>query len=192
MHALKVAGDGFMDSPVSLSPRAVIRKDADMLDQGRLLRVVFVLMAALTVGAMVLLALEGKPIKPTAFSLAGEPQLNPVHTALATQAGIKPGRWHCFEVLYERHDSPAVAMSYHFVIGNGENKQDGQIYSTHHWDKQLACSNTPDAEHTIRICLISKSAEPGSTPRQKRRLNALVKYLVEQCQIEPKINRKDQ
>jgi hypothetical protein len=83
-------------------------------------------------------------------------------------------------------------MSYHFVIDNGENKQDGQIYSTHRWDKQLACLNTLDAEHTIRICLISKSAEPGSTPRQKRRLNELVKYLVEQCQIEPKINREDQ
>ena len=186
------------DKPLLLPIRAAICREAEMVSQGRMVRVMVLLMAAMTAGALVLLALEGKPIKPMAFSLSSQTRLRSAHVALATKAAIEPGRWEDqIEVSYACNNGalssqvgPALSMNYHFVISDGSVGQDGQIFATTRWTKQLGCpvpGDSPQANHTIRICLICDGAPADPSPRQRQQLETLVCSLGKHCQTEPKI-----
>ena len=166
-----------------------------MTHQGRLTTVMFALMTAMTVGSIVLLSLEGKPIKPMAFSLASERQspLSPVHFVLGTEAGLDIARWQKIEITYRANDgqlsseqglSGSLALTYHFVISDGKGGQDGQIFASHRWTKQLPClslSGLSDDEHTIAICLIGDPDNPQCSPTQARQLEMLANNLMRHC-----------
>jgi len=171
-------------------------REVEMVNQGRLTKVMLLLVVAMTAGALVLLALEGKPIKPMPFSLSSQIQLNNIHSTLGTEAGIELGRWNRIEVSYlpeksnlfsENRLSNQISNDYHFVISNGSLGKDGQIFATHRWLKQLSCNNLA-SDRTIKICLITDAATPRkSTLQQTSQLEDLAKSLVLSCQIEPKI-----
>ena len=170
--------------------------EVSMVNQGRLVKVMFMLMAAMTTGALVLLALEGKPIKPMPFSLSSQTQLRSTHYALGTQAGIELGRWQRVKVCYQsslaqfttQSNGPTgtLATDYHFVISNGTASQDGRIYATSRWTKQLACLGTDGTDlsmRTIRICLISDTDPPSCSAQQYKQLNELADGLIKHCRI---------
>ncbi len=169
-----------------------------MVNQGRLVRVMLVLMASMTAGALTLLALEGKPIRPMAFSLTSETRLNPVHKVLGLSEAIAPGRWNKVEISYEPNNGQLtdqlgltglLARNYHFVISDGSGGADGQIFASPQWIKQQQCN--PDSgiseKHTIRICLIGDPNVQKSTPNQARQLEALVSSLIRYCHMEPNV-----
>ncbi len=168
-----------------------------MVNQGRLTKVMLMLVVAMTTGALVLLALEGKPIKPMPFSLSSQIQLNNIHSTLGTEAGIELGRWNRIEVSYTSEQSALSLLQsinnkqsqgYHFVISNGSVGKDGQIFATPRWLKQLPCNNGKASDRTIKICLVTDSAASRkSTIQQASQLEDLAKSLVLSCQIEPKI-----
>jgi hypothetical protein len=181
----------------------MILRDVAMVSHGRLARVMLSLVAAMTAGALVLLALEGKPIKPMAFSLSSQTQLTSIPSALGTEAGVELRRWRRIEVSYHPSHTPLsaryglagdLATNYHFVIGNGLAGGDGQIFASTAWTKQRLCrvnANSTEGRGTIRITLIGDGPSPRSTPRQARQLESLVSSLVRTCQIEPKITWKN-
>lgn len=157
-----------------------------------------ILMLAMTAGALVLLTLEGKPIRPMDFSLSREAQLTSIHAALSTEAGIEPDRWKRIKVVYQPNKgrlSPRYGLTgdlvrkFHFVIANGESARDGQIFPSNRWTRQLTCLPrfSPDDASTINICLLAGPDRTEATPRQARHLNALISCLVKHCQIDPKI-----
>ena len=169
-----------------------------MTDQGRLTKVMFALMTAMTIGSIVLLTLEGKPIKPMAFSLASEVQspLNSVQTVLGTDVGLDMARWQQIEITYRANNGQltddqltgSLALSYHFVISDGSaGIQDGKIFASHRWTKQLPCLNrttVSDTSKTIRICLIGDPEYPQCTPNQARQLELLASSLIRHCQCD--------
>ena len=173
-------------------------RDVGVGDQGRLLKVLAVLVATMTGGALVLLTLEGRPVKPMAFSLSSQVQLRSIHSVLGTQPGVELAPWQRIEIetrgdqgeLSQRHGlSTKLALAYHFVIANGSAGKDGEIYASHRWTKQLACylTGVPGEANTIRICLIVDPEQSGTTGRQARQLEDLVSTLVRYCQIEPAV-----
>ena len=167
-----------------------------MVGQGRLAKVMFSLMAAMTLGALVLLGLEGKPIRPMAFSLASQVRLSEVDTSLGTEGAIEPGRWRRIEISYRPSNgqvsseyglSGALAVGQHFVISNGNGAEDGQIFASHQWVKQRGCMSSdggPPANRMIKICLIRDPGQPASTARQARRLEKLVESLSKHCRTQ--------
>ena len=168
-----------------------------MADQGRLVRVIFLLMAAMTAGALVLLALEGKPIKPMSYSLSGQARYSTVHKVLGAESGIESDRWQRVEVFHRSNNAPdgrlsalgpvgSFAMEYHFVISNGGVGRDGQIYASPRWIRQENCLAWPDnpaPNGVIRICLIAQPEEPSGTPSQRSQLQSLVASLKRHCQM---------
>jgi hypothetical protein len=174
-----------------------------MVNQGRLAKVMITLMAAMTFGAVILLALGGKPIKPMAFSLSSQTQLSPAHSALGTEVVIPPDQWRFIEICYRPNNgrlssqyglTGALAIKYHFVIADGQNSQDGQIYASQRWTRQLpslATSTATDPNQTIRICIIGNPDNPRSTPRQANQLESLVSSLLKHCRTKPRINWED-
>ena len=159
------------------------------------MKVLLCLVASMTTGTFILLSFEGRPIKPMEFSLSSEIQapLKPVHQALGTEQGIALGRWKRIEISYQQdngfpvdgeHLSGPLALEYHFVISNGPDANDGTIIATPRWTHQLACIDTINpslAQETIRICLIGDPLLRERTPKQERRLEALVSSLIRHC-----------
>lgn len=173
-----------------------------MENQGRLIKVIFLLMITMTVGALLLLALEGKPIKPmSSYNLFSQTKLSSVYNALGTEAGIEPGLWQNFEIRFEDNNGRLTAQSgptrgllndYHFVISDGSDDRDGHIYATSLWANQMAVS--PDRlndSRTIQICLIRPQGYADksiSTSKQARQLETLLTSLIKHCQMsDPKI-----
>jgi len=174
-------------------------KDVRVSDQGRLTKVMLLLIMAMTVGALVLLGLEGKPIKPMPFSLATQGQLTSINTAMGTDVGIEPGRWQRLEVSYrtplaqmnlEDGLTGEYATAYHFIISDENSGRDGQIYASDRWTKQLSClhpTQGPYNRQTIRICLLCRdSGHRTGSDLQAQQLQKLVSNLVKNCQIAAK------
>ncbi len=172
-------------------------KEVLMADQGRLIRVIFLLMAAMTMGALTLLALEGKPIKPMAYSLSGQIGSPAIHKVLGAEVGIESDRWQKVEIFRRSNNGPngrlsslgpvgSFAMEYHFVISGGEIGYDGQIYASPRWSRQENCltsENTSDLNGVVRICLIAKPGQSNGTSSQHCQLKLLVASLKRHCQM---------
>ncbi len=192
-------GINLSDTPVVIGYRHWDR-DVMVSNQGRLTKVMLLLIMAMTIGALILLGLEGKPIKPMPFSLATQRQLTSVNTAMGTDVGIEPGRWQQVEVSYrtlqqqmnlENGLTGQWATAFHFIISNQNTGPDGQIYASDRWTKQLSCLHPTHGAYdsqTIRICLICPdSGQRTGSDLQALQLQKLVTELVKTCQIEAKI-----
>ena len=192
-------GTNLPNTPVVIGYRHWNR-DVRVSDQGRLTKVMLLLILAMTAGALVLLGLEGKPIKPMPFSLATQRQLTSVNTAMGTDVGIEPGRWQRVEVSYrtppvqmklEEGLTGEFAAAYHFIISDKNTGTDGQIYASDRWTKQLSCLHPTQGAYdnqTIRICLICRdSGRRSSSDLQAQQLQKLVSKLVKSCQIGAKV-----
>ena len=182
--------------PVATVAGHDLRRDAGMVNQGRLTKVIIVLVVSMTVGALVLLTLEGKPIKPMAFSLSSQTQLPSVHQVLGTTAGIDVSRWRRIEISYVSSEgvpslsegrAGVLSVRYHFIIGNGRVGRDGEVYASHRWIKQFPClddSADGDGRDAIRICIIADTRANRMTPRQASQLEMLVSSLNRNCRTE--------
>ena len=169
-----------------------------MLDQGRLAKVMFALLAAMTGGAFLLLAFEGKPIKPMAFSLSSQTQLTTVYDAIDTQTTLNNGRWNRIEVccrpnhgqLTDRHGLTGdLALKFHFVIADADAaEEDGAVVTSSRWTRQISTIDCqPEKSRTIRICLIGNPANPLRTSAQARSLDQLLNSLVRHCDIKSRV-----
>jgi hypothetical protein len=175
------------------------KKEVIMHHQGRLSKVMLALVVAMTCGALILLALEGKPIQPMPFSLSSQGQLTDIEAALDTDIPIQPGRWRRIDVSYravpgillQNGLAGELALRYHFVIPNDEDPTNSCLCSSPRWTKQMPCIPPPNGlleEQTIKICLLTGNpGQPASTSNQVRQLQILVDYLIKDCHIEPNL-----
>ena len=108
----------------------------------------------MTIGAIVLLALDSHPLPAGAFSLASYQRLNDIEEMIQARSMLSPDRWNCIEVYYSRTAggnlaqlaslsglSSAEDVNFHFVIYNGRGGNDGQIQSTERWLQQYSCTS---------------------------------------------------
>jgi hypothetical protein len=76
----------------------------------------------------------------------------------------------------------------HFVIGNGNGCQDGEILMSPRWNNQQPASASPGIQHIepncISICLVGDFDHSMPTPTQLRRLTQLVTTLQSQFRID--------
>jgi hypothetical protein len=113
----------------------------------------------------------------------------------ATQVGAEPSRW---KAIYIHHSKTpggnAASVSQvdgacgdHFVIGNGQNAQDGQIQFTNRWDLQQPADPAPGVARVdpacITICLAGDFDNATPTATQLKRLGQLVQTLQERHRI---------
>ncbi|WP_169972904.1 peptidoglycan recognition protein family protein [Tautonia rosea] len=79
--------------------------------------------------------------------------------------------------------------SYHFIIGNGTESQDGMIEVTRRWSDQKPGAHCRDAKHPsvneygIGICLVGDLDATRPTPKQIEAARTLVAYLQERYAI---------
>ena len=178
----------------------------------RTTKVLLSLVISMTVGAIVLMALDNHSLSAGPFSLSSYTNLNSVEEAASNRKNLSSGdEWDTIEVYYSQtvaRDTTDMAKltkllngnnaDFHFFVCNGLGGSDGLIQPTEKWHKQTPClvnSAWFKDSMTIRICVIADSKKSPPTDCQIRRTNALVetlsrKYDVAQHQISYPTNWK--
>jgi len=172
-----------------------------MTNQPRLAKVLASLIASMTIGALVLLALEDRPIPAGAFSLASYSHLDSIEQIITNQTDCNKSRWNRIEIFYSKTAGGNIKqlaalkglageddVNFHFVVCNGKGGRDGQIQASKRWHRQwsaLPGKSWYGSSHTIRICLIANGTNVPATGCQIKRTNALVEALARRFQIGP-------
>ncbi|MBN2456199.1 MAG: N-acetylmuramoyl-L-alanine amidase [Sedimentisphaerales bacterium] len=168
----------------------------------RAAKVLAALLASMTTGAIVLMALGNHPPKAGPFCLSSYYRLNPVEEAVRSRCAQAQGRWNCVEIYYSSTRAGNIEqlaslsglagpedIDCHFVICNGLGGSDGQIQPTERWQRQW--STIPNQSwygsgETIRICIVADEKQAPPTDLQIRRTQALIEGLCLKFEIEPK------
>ncbi len=165
-----------------------------MAGQNRTVAVLFALLAAMTVGAMVLMTLDQYAPGAGAYSLSSYLRLDPVEQVVKNTLQTAPAQWDGIEVFYSRTRAGNVdelpllislsggqAEQFHFLVCNGNGAEDGHIQTTSQWRQQAAAEQSG----TIRICVVGDSRTP-LTNSQVQRTNDLVENLSRTFNIGPR------
>jgi hypothetical protein len=174
----------------------------DMVDQPRVAKVLVALLSSMTVGAFVLLSLDGRPVPAGPFSLSSYSQLDSVSDVLQSEKAPRKGSWKAIEVSYSYTSGGSLSqiaalqrvggpdnVNFHFLICNGRGASDGTIVSTARWQRQLPCvqgDKWNGNEFTIRVCIVGDDAGNQPTDSQVQRLAAMVESLSHKFEIPPK------
>lgn len=157
--------------------------------RNRNVTVLFSLIASMTVGALVLLALDNhRPIKG-AYSLSSYLRLDPVGHAITKNLAVPAmGNWNQIDIYYSRTSggnadelelltdlATGTKEQFHFVVGNGNGAEDGAVQAGEYWKHQRLCHGRSGI---IRICVISDGQAGSVTDCQINRTNALVENLI--------------
>lgn len=156
--------------------------------QNRNVTVLFSLIASMTIGALVLMVLDRDNPIQGAYSLSGYLRLDPVEDVVKNTLTRNPAHWDQVEIFYSRTDNGNAddlallttlaygsKSEFHFVVGNGNGAEDGQVQAGQFWKNQNLCSGR---NGVIRVCVISDGLADSVTDCQIQRTNDLVENLV--------------
>jgi hypothetical protein len=155
------------------------------------------LVAVLTLTSALLLGLAPPPLRPQAvsslFAIDAPQSFDTLFDS--TSVRVDAARWHNIYV----HQSATLSgsaqsladsntgLADHFVIGNGDGCNDGEIQIGQRWTQQLAPGLTPGSNYIdgdcISICLVGDFDQTRPTPTQQRRLSQLVVALQSRLHI---------
>jgi N-acetylmuramoyl-L-alanine amidase len=166
-------------------------------------------LGAMTLVGGLLLLVDGKPtpridglsLSPLAAastinSVAG---LDPV---LQTRRAIDKPRWRAIVIhhsaslvgsptsITREHESRGIkGLGHHFLIGNGQGMDDGQVHIGFRWLEQLPGAHAAGEHgdwynhHSVSICIVGDGNRRPFTPAQMHQLSALVESLRKQLEL---------
>lgn len=160
----------------------------------------------MTFATAFLLAVENGPATAEAgirvAPLLATPQTAASEVALDPTVPLDRARWRGItihdsgspfdspESITERHEAMNLrGLGYHFVIGNGREMGDGEVYIGYRWLQQLPGAHAAGPEgdwhnqHSISICLVGDGDRGRFTDAQIRRLTELVAALQTELSI---------
>jgi len=171
-----------------------------MSNQPRVVKVLAALLASMTAGAVILMALGHHPPAAGPWSLWNSLRLDAVSEAIGRDIPQAFDRWNRIEVCYSDTSAGNVEslatvagfaspkeINCHFVLCNGRGGGDGEILPTESWLRQW--SIVPGRGwfgngKTIRICVVADGKTTQPTNFQMRKIEALVKELSERFSID--------
>ena len=169
-----------------------------MPNQVRVAKVLAALLASMTTGAIVLMALGHNPPSAGPFSLWTYQRLDPVQDALSIDVPPSQGRWNRIEIHYSGTPAGNIQqlaswkgltrpedINCHFCLCNGLGGSEGEIQPTGKWKRQLSAGSGRAWDKTIRICLVADGRTTRPTDCQIKRLQVLVETLRERFDITP-------
>ena len=175
-------------------------RDGAMPNQARVVKVLATLLASMTIGAIVLMALGHNPPSAGPFSLWTYQSLDPVKNAIASRAPQSPDRWNSIEIHYSGTKSGNVKqlaalnrlanpddLNCHFCLCNGLGGSDGEIQQTEIWQKQWSAIPNQTwygSGQTIRICIVADGKDAYPTDCQIKRMQVLVEGLCKKFRIQ--------
>jgi len=173
-----------------------------MTNQARASWVLILLVASMTLGAMVLMGLDNHSLSAGVFSLASYTDLNPIDKLSSNLVSHNFRPWNRIEVCYSNTAcgnieqlaaleglSESTDINFHFVVCNGTGAVDGLIEATEKWRTQRPCfpgGNWYGTSQTLRICVIADGIKTMPTDSQIKRTAKLVESLRRKISISQK------
>ena len=167
-----------------------------MAARNRSVTVLFSLIASMTVGAFVLMAMDNDRPIIGAYSLSSYLRLDPVEEVVKNTMNVHPGHWDQVHIYYSNTpggNADELALltglangtkaQFHFVVGNGNGAEDGSVQAGEFWKLQRLCQGRNGA---IRVCVISDGRAESVTDYQFKRTDALVETLIRTFDISPR------
>ena len=170
-----------------------------MSNQARTSRIIISLVASMTIGALVLMALDNHALSAGAFSLAGYTNLDPIEQVTLNSVMPDKQKWDFIEVYYSGIDTGDIEevagfdglknsedANFHFLVCNGTGGIDGNIRATTKWRKQRVALGGQDwfgNNRTIRICVVADGLKFLPTDCQLKRTTGLVEVLARKFDI---------
>jgi hypothetical protein len=153
------------------------------------------LVGVLTVTGGLLMLLAPPPLEPTVYKslLAAETSQSVEEGVRATKKPLD--KWTAVFIHHSRtRDGSALAFSQnlggvadHFIIGNGDGLEDGELQITSRWSEQKPAGDIPGLQSIepgcVSICLVGDFSKHRPTRRQFERLLDLVAALQQTCGI---------
>lgn len=175
--------------------------DETMANKTRVTKVLAMLLASMTVGAIILMALGHHPPSAGPFSLWTYYRLDSVQNSISSTATQSPDRWNHIEIYYSGTKSGNIELlasqnglaspddaNFHFCLCNGDGGKDGQILATEKWKRQWPLIPGPTwygTSQTIRICMIADGKTAYPTDSQIKRIETLLDRLCRKFRIQP-------
>jgi hypothetical protein len=182
--------------PVGLQRIGNCYSGTDMAARNRSVTVLFSLIASMTVGAFVLMAMDNHRPITGAYSLSSYLRLDSAEEVVKRTLTIGPSHWDRIEVYYSRTpggNADELALltdlangtkaQFHFVVGNGNGTEDGAIQAGEFWKLQRLCQGR---NGVVRVCVISDGRAESVTDCQLKRTGALVESLIRTFDISPR------
>jgi len=171
-----------------------------MSNQPRAAKVLAVLLVSMTVGAVVLMALDNTPPSAGPFCLSSYYRLGSIEKTILSQAAQSPNRWNCIEIYYSSTKAGNIEqlaslnglaspedINCHFCVCNGLGGGNGQIQPTEKWQRQwsiIPSQTWYGTGQTIRICVIADNKTIRPTDFQIKRVQILVEELCRKFNIQ--------
>ncbi|MHC4962512.1 MAG: hypothetical protein ACYTGA_10375 [Planctomycetota bacterium] len=160
----------------------------NMASRNRSVTVLFSLIASMTVGALVLMALDNHRPITGAYSLSSYLRLDPAENAIKNTMTRSVAHWDQVQIHYSNTTGGSAdelalltdlengtKAQFHFVVANGRGAEDGAIQAGEFWKLQRLCQGR---NGVIRVCVISDGRTESVTDCQIKRTNALVEGLI--------------
>lgn len=168
-----------------------------MTNQSRTLRVLISFVAAMTVGAVVLMSLDRQSLPRGPFSLAIYTNLNSIEQVASSPITLSKRNWNRVEIYYSKTAGGTEQAlefkalrkgdaNFHFFVCDGRIGSEGMIQPTKRWSRQQPCQSGGDwygNSETIRICVIADGLRKKPTDCQVKRTNELVEALSRNLDI---------
>ncbi len=151
------------------------------------------LVASMTIGAIVLMALDNQKIAAPAFSLSSFQKLENIDRIIENAIKAEKAPYNCVDIDYSNTiggtiDNIALSMGttnpakadFHFLIGNGDGAPDGEILITQRWESQQLCN---DNSGKIKILVVSDGFSVRPTETQVKRLASLLNTIARKYKI---------
>jgi len=167
-----------------------------MPNQVRVAKVLATLLASMTTGAIVLMAMGHNPPSAGPFSLWTYYKLDPVKKAISSRTDQSTDNWNSIEIYYSGTQNGNLEqlaslsglknpdnINCHFCLYNGLGGSDGQIQPTEKWLKQSPATSI-GGKKVIRICIVADGKTKHPTDCQLKRIQVLVDALCKKFNIQ--------
>jgi hypothetical protein len=154
------------------------------------------LVALLSLASALLLALAPPPLVAEGYNSLSAADHGPfLDEIFKTAVAPKPQQWKFIYIHQSSTTSgnaaalarPGAGVCDHFVIGNGNGSQDGELEVSPRWNNQQSAAAPLGVDHIepscISVCIIGDFDHSMPTPVQLRRLTQLVSTLQTQFRI---------
>lgn len=173
-----------------------------MAQNSRTIRIWLALIASMSIGAVVLMALDKNCPSAGAFSLTSYTRLDSVEKIVADMATTRENVWNRAEIYFSDTAAGSIediskfsggddadSVNFHFIICNGVGGKDGLVQATNRWKEQMPAMPEKGwygSPQTIRICVIGDGVKVMPTDAQLKRTSSLVETLSRKFSIDKK------
>ncbi len=164
---------------------AIIKDSKERMIDPRTTKVLGTLLIAMTVGALLLMAMESEPPRPSSSALAS------IRSSEVANLGVVSNQWRRIVVHSSLGGDDTLPSRCHFVISDKPDSSGNLVHPTARWEQQLRGHHTYVNGYnfnsdSIGICVMGDFSNRSPSQEQFETILAVIRTLQQKCGISAK------